>query len=252
VYVMGAGRSGTTILGIILGDNAGIAHVGEINKFLTFSGKSPGRDEKSKVCMFFSDVYEEILDEGCDIDFDYKKEEFHLHLLRFVMCKKKNKCAIKYLYKQKIVFDKLYEKLGASVIVDSSKYSVRAFRLMNISSYDVKLIYLKRSYLGVVKSFQKKKIEQPRKGYLSASIYYLIVNFLAYIVFCLYDKKNRLFVRYEDILTDPEGVLIKIKDGFDVDISNSLEKIREKIPLRTGYIFDGNRVRLQDDIMISK
>jgi len=39
VYVMGAGRSGTTILGIILGDNAGIAHVGEINKFLTFSGK---------------------------------------------------------------------------------------------------------------------------------------------------------------------------------------------------------------------
>src|SRR2546423_15271469 len=44
VYVMGAGRSGSTILGVTLGNCADVFFAGELDKWLALSGKPTGED----------------------------------------------------------------------------------------------------------------------------------------------------------------------------------------------------------------
>ena len=47
IYILGAGRSGSTLLDIILGNNGGVLSCGELRKFEELSGRPRGVDAKS-------------------------------------------------------------------------------------------------------------------------------------------------------------------------------------------------------------
>ena len=56
VYIMGCGRSGTTLLGVILGNSRGALNVGELVDYPKFSGIPSGFDAESDNFKFWEKV----------------------------------------------------------------------------------------------------------------------------------------------------------------------------------------------------
>ena len=48
IYIIGAGRSGTTLLDIVLGNNENTISLGEINRYYKRNGIPPKRNENDK------------------------------------------------------------------------------------------------------------------------------------------------------------------------------------------------------------
>src|SRR4051794_7930602 len=84
IYVMGAGRSGTTLLDIVIGSFADVVSMGEARKFFDLHGVAPRRPEGDQVVQLWQDVYGRI---PADVAEAYRtqglsKYEYHSRFLR--------------------------------------------------------------------------------------------------------------------------------------------------------------------------
>ena len=59
-------------------------------------------------------------------------------------------------------------------------------------------------------------------------------------------------VSYENLLTDPVTALNKIETDLNISLSTSKKLINSESSLEVGYLFDGNRLRLQKEIKLKK
>jgi hypothetical protein len=148
---------------------------------------------------------------------------------------------------------KAKEFFNKSIIVDSSKYPMRAILLSKIFNDKISFIYLSRNPSAVVESFQKKDVEQPSKSRLMAHLYLLTVNTLSKHIIKILGKTNRVSViNYEDLLQSPVAALKKIESELNIDLDNSKKIIEKNEPLKVGLLFDGNRLRLENEIIFRK
>ena len=141
------------------------------------------------------------------------------------------------------------------IIIESSKYPSRALNLSNYldeDEFEIKYIYLKKDPVKVVKSFNKKDIEQPSKSFLNANFYYLLVNILCHFTVKKLERRGHkvYVIKNETFLKDPESVLNQASQSLSLDFSRSIEKILNKKPLDTGFLFDGNRIRLKETLFL--
>ena len=60
IYIIGSGRSGTTLLDILLGNAKDSFSAGELNRFTTRNGIPPKRDESSLENKFWRNVREKL------------------------------------------------------------------------------------------------------------------------------------------------------------------------------------------------
>ena len=107
----------------------------------------------------------------------FKRNEFHSSIFKNLF--KRNHSA--YIDRLKHQYRAISETTDKTILIESSKYPVRALNISNYLSDEgliIKYVYLKKDPVKVVRSFQKKDLEQPSKGFLSANIYYLLVNLL--------------------------------------------------------------------------
>jgi len=254
IYIIGAGRSGTTLLDIILGNNIDSISLGEVNRLYKRNGVPPKRQRKDKVYTFWKNITNHIncsnskYNELADI---YKRNEYHTGIFKSLL--KKN--SILYKENLKLQYHILKIKTVENTLIESSKYPVRALNISEYVSKDdftIKYIYLKKDPVKVVNSFQKKDLEQPSKSFLSANLYYLLVNSLcALTVNFLKIRKHRVSViKYEDLVHNSSKTLDKLSEELDEDFSLLTNKLENKIPLCTGYLFDGNRIRLKETLTL--
>lgn len=257
IYIIGAGRSGTTLLDIMLGNNSDTLSLGEINRFFLRQGEPPKREKLSKVSMFWS-TFKHQFDLNHRRDYDYlnnvfKKHEYHTNLYKSVT----QNSDPEYVGLLRLQYDILYSLTEENTFVESSKYPVRALNLSNYLNKDkftVKYIYLQKDPVSVVNSFQKKDLEQPSKGYLSANLYYLVINLICNISIIFLKKRGHKVskITYEALTEDTESTLNKIQKDLDIDLTSLVDKTNKKEKLKTGYLFDGNRIRLQESITLRK
>ena len=57
-------------------------------------------------------------------------------------------------------------------------------------------------------------------------------------------------IRYEDMIDDPKKTLETISHHTGIQFNSVIEKIKKNQPLRRGYIFNGNRMRMSNDIRL--
>lgn len=259
VYLMGAGRSGTTILDAILGNADDSLSLGEINRFFKRHGIPPKRDNASRTYMFWEkvkadfekkyeargdyDLYNSIIDEN----------EYHKSLFKVVT----NKTDSRYFKLQAALYASIAENTDQKILIESSKYPIRAYNLTKIFekvNIGVKFIYLKKDPVNVVNSFAKKGIEQPAKGLVMANIYYFVVNSICEFIRLVLIKKGFEVVslKYEEFLKDPVATIGRIESEIHVDLDVVKGKLRENEAFETGIMFDGNRIRLENDIKLKK
>lgn len=256
IYIIGAGRSGTTFLDIVLGNNKNTISLGEINRFFKRNGIPPKRDVESDVYLLWEKISQSFKNTPNERTFDelntlFRNNEFHSKFLKSLL--KNNESRYRHLLKD--FYKSIVTNVDDSIIIESSKYPARA---LNISSYldksdfNIKYVYLKKDPVKVVKSFNKKDIEQPSKSFLMANIYYLSVNIMCSCAIRIlkYRGHQTYCFKNETFLQNPKTILHEASEALNEDFSESQEKILKNKPLNTGFLFDGNRIRLKETLFL--
>ncbi|HIP33471.1 MAG TPA: sulfotransferase [Bacteroidia bacterium] len=250
IYLMGAGRSGTTILASLLGASKDILTIGEMHQFLEHIvyDKNCSCGESLKKCQFWTaivaDYYKKNISELRKMDDYMVGVESHSKIpISFF---KRNEEHIKFQEN----FYSIITKLNPSkYYLDSAKFISRVLQLRKSDKLNVKIIYLVRDVRGVINSFAKNV--QTQKNPISTIIYYTMINTAAQIVEWTYPKEI-LKLRYEDFIEKPVDTLDKIEQFIEVDLTDVKEVITEEKYIDMPHIIGGNRLKSQSKIKLRK
>ncbi|WP_370390325.1 hypothetical protein [uncultured Winogradskyella sp.] len=253
VYIIGAGRSGTTLLDIVLGNAKNAISLGEINRFFRRSGVPPKRKDYSKVYKYWKKIRNDFLSDS-DLDIkqlekEFENNEYHTSWLKCLF--KLNSKSYQFLLQKH--YQSILRNTHESIIIESSKYPSRAINICNYvanENLEVKFIYLRKDPVSVVKSFEKKGLEQPSKGFLASNLYYLLVNIICQ--FSVFSIRRKGFVvskvKYEDLIEKRDLEIRRVGEDLSLNLLELEDKLKKNSPLDTGFLFDGNRIRLKETL----
>lgn len=236
IYVMGAGRSGSTVFGVALGNCADVFYAGELDAWLVRRGVPQLADPER--LRFWSGVCAEV-DGAQELFGNTAQRSIERSLSIFRIHKWAARRRLRGSYRR--ISQQLYRAIaGASAathIVDTSHYPLRAREMQSLGGIDLYLVYLVRDPQSVVASFNRRDVAQYAKSTFSTNVYLWLTNILALSVFLRQPRERRLVVRYEDLIGDPQNVLREILHTAD-----SAAEPPDFSALRTGLPFQGNRL----------
>ncbi len=238
VYVMGAGRSGSTILGITLGNCSEIFFAGELARWHRRAGRPlPGASTEDRE-RFWQEVRGDPAVGGDSLGPEVavlQRSSAAFRPDRWLMQRRLRR---RYRRSCEALFHAIARAAGARYIVDTSHFPRRARDLQALGGIDLYLVLLVRDPQHVVASYARKDVRQgPRFGTLATNAYLWLTHLLAVVVFLRHPRQRRLLVRHEEFLADPERVLRAI-----LDCIGSTARVPDLNALRTGPAFLGNRL----------
>lgn len=248
LYVMGSGHSGSTILGVTLGNCAGVFYAGELDNWLTRSGVSAlGGTERTR---FWQAVRERV--DGAESLFGgHVLDSLERSSSRLRPGMRATRRSVRNQYPA--VTEQLYRALAdiaeASTIVDTAHFPLRAHELQRLDGIDLYLLFLVRDPQSIVASFSRpfdRQDAERRFRILSTNADLWLTHLLSVWVFNRQPRARRLLLSHEDFLADPEGMLQRLLDFID-----SPAEIPDMSTLSTGYPIQGNRL-IKSDVVALK
>lgn len=236
VYVMGAGRSGSTILGVALGNCPGVFYAGELDAWLSRKGvPNFGGEERED---FWERVGASMNGATALYGNRVRRDIEHSSgILRRRPWRRHRELRRRYRQVAEDLYYRIAETANATHIVDTSHYPLRARELQQVDGIDLYLIFLFRSPETVVASFRRKDVDQPSKQRFAANIYLCVTQLLSLFVFLRQRREQRMMLRYEDLVADPRGVLRRLQEWIGVS-----GEVPDLSALETGVPFQGNRL----------
>lgn len=249
VYILGSGRSGTTLLSVLLGAQPQMRARGELLHFpLYWLGNrrcSCGKSVRECECWREAGNTLGGEDEGAVQTRKRMMESAESHSRAVGYLLGISAASPEYLAAQEAVFAALS---GGQPVVDESKYVARALSLARLERERFRFIYLVRDCRGVLHSFGKN-VQAPR-SMLSAALYYFCVNAAAQLAVWTWLRGRSIKVRYEDLIGRPEQELARIGSFIGVDMGNVIARVRAKEPIGVGHLVSGNRLRSQGALTV--
>lgn len=232
-YVLGSGRSGSTILGIALGNCEDVVCAGELHLWLGKDGRSPLPGEERE--RFWQAVREQV-----DVPEDFPRQgaralEKSSELFRPGSHRSGRRLRTRYQRIQQELFSAISSVAGATHVVDTSHFPRRARELQALEGIDLYLLFVVRDSRQVVASYSRDDTDFPRFNVLSTNAYLWLTYMLSLFVFLRHPRDKRLLVRYESFVEDPAGVLREILDRI-----GSAAAVPDLSALDTGFAFQGN------------
>jgi hypothetical protein len=243
VYVMGTARSGSTILGVALGNCEHVFYAGELGGWLVKSGVSSLQGAERE--RFWSAVRAQV--DGAEALFGdeaHERLEVSLALLRVGGWRARRRLRARYRRVSEQLYLAIARESGATHIVDTSSHPLRARELRGLGEIDLYLIYLVRDPQSVVASFTHPGAWRFSNSTFVTNAYLWFTNLLASLVFLSHPRDRRLFVRYEDFAADPESVIGEILRHLD-----GPDGLPDFESLRTGVPFQGNRLLREREVV---
>jgi hypothetical protein len=251
IYIAGYGRSGSTLLELILHAN-GAESIGE------FTWLSSNID-KSKNCTCGKDFYHcdfwgKILDnDTLDIG-DYLKvqKKIDTPFGRFYRNEKINRI-------EKQIYHLIFQQAGSDHVSESSKtgyFSMRRpFNLIRNADLEVKMIHIYRNPKDVMMSNlsgSNRKLEIGLKAKKKFSVIRTCVQWnIANIMALSFRKRypdNYFILSYENMMKDRKGSLQRLTGFLDFPVSMDTDILSNS----NNHMVDGNRLRLQTTIQINE
>ena len=249
IYIMGPGRSGTTILEILLENSPGISGVGELTHLFQdgfIDGAECACGNNLDKCDLWGAVKRDIELSSQDSQSAvqiFRKFDWHSGLVKSLRKSQSKDEWARYSDINNKLFSAIERVTGASFIVDSSKYSARALNLHRLYPQRVKVICVLRSPEGLMHSFRKpNKEEQRPKSLLNLMAYYFLVGISLRLAIARL-KQDVMVNHYEEMISSPLSTLDKIEDFLGTDLSESKKKVEQVEVLGVGHIVTGNRLR---------
>jgi hypothetical protein len=248
IYVMGSGRSGSTILGVTLGNCEGIFYAGELDTWVPRSGEPIlGGAERTR---FWRDVRQEVNGAGeiCGTDVRRYMERSSV-ALRFDRWPARRRLRRRYRRVTEDLYRAIAGVADASYVVDTSHFPLRARELQRLGGIDLYLVFLFRDPHGVVDSFarliKRRDVGERRVRELNTNANLWVTHLLSVYVFLRHRHDRRMVVRHEDFLANPEAVLREMLHRVD-----SPARIPDLGSLKTGFPLKGNRLIRSDVIAV--
>lgn len=279
IYIMGSGRSGSTFLGIALGQHPEVGNFGELINMTRKAWRSDSFDETTDVdggnevslssrscscgdpawaCSFWTAVRNQWM--GCcgDLDIEnYDRCGRSLlpgrrlpRLLRDIASGDADLTA--HLLETRGLLQAIREVSGCRVLVDSSKSPSRALLLSLVPGVKLYLIHLVRDARAVCWSNQRDALRQVKMtpagrrmaSPLSAGFWWTTMQLHSAAVRRRVDASQSLRVRYEEVVSKPADVLDKIGALVGLDYSEPTSVITSGAPVQVGHVVAGNDMRL--------
>jgi hypothetical protein len=244
LYVMGAGRSGSTILGVALGNCDGLFYAGELDKWLPRSGKSPLEgDQRARFWGLVRrrmSVAEPLVDGRAH---RYLERSSALLRPRSLFVRRRIRPSYRRVTEQ--LYPAIAQTSGARCVVDTSHYPLRALELQSLRGIDLYLLLLARDPRDVVASFARDDVVEPRFRPSTTRAYLLLTYLLAVLVFRRQPSDRRIVVFHEDLIADPHGVLQCL-----LDLLGSQASLPALDGLRTGVPFQANRLVRKESVAL--
>ncbi len=269
LFVGAMGRSGSTVLELMLGAFDGFTGVGEL-RYVWQMGLLENRlcecGQPFRLCPFWQRVGEEAFD-GWNVDFHRVltvKNRLERHRALPALWRRVGGTKPELLWYADIL-TRLYNGIqavtGASVIVDSSKIPPYLFMLRRVSGVDLRLLHLVRDPRGVVYSW-KKRVPRPDvpdgETYMptfstSKSVGLWIDYNLMYHLAGL-SGTPRMFLRYEDFIAAPRESMTRVLEFVGAEVSEQkLHALGQpRVPVRGSHAIGGNPVRFGAREMVLK
>ena len=257
VHFLGAGRSGSTLLNILLDnhpDVIGAGEVGIVPRALWLEGIPCACGQSGYECPLWSSIWKEWVSRTRQSDIAHYiwlqgQFERYRRLPRLLDPKLQNSPDfLEYADLTLKLYTAMREVSGASLIVDSSKNPVRALALSRISGIDLHPLLLTRDVRGV--SWSRKRF---RPNAMSTSLWrsalnWQVTNLVSELTIRYVGKSIRL--RYEDIVSSPSESLSAVGNTVGIDMSGIAKLVSDGSPLRSGHVGAGNRMRRKSAIIL--
>lgn len=273
IYVMGAGRSGSTVLDTILNNHPDVIGVGEL-VHLFMEGDDQRENcscgEPRDTCSVWQSVRERWSERtGISSITDHERlmTKFtrvqrlaipEWHRLRtgnpdpdFAEC----------LRQTQATYQAISEVTGKRVIIESSKNPLRAKLLCLTPGLDVRLVHLVRDVRGVAWS-RRKPFAKSKEGGVPQDIrpkpihlatgYWLFMNFLSEQVRKAFPNQPSTRIHYEDFVSAPEQSLNAIGEVAGLDYSTVATRLLAGESMAPGHLYAGNRVRTAGPIRLRR
>jgi len=248
VYIVGDGRSGSTVLESILSNIEGAISVGECFRFWERFYKNEtlcGCGVAMADCAMWSKVHSDL----SKLILDYDPAEIQSRLKKFLLfrnfrnIRRGDENTEFFLSLAGNFYQSIVRHSGSQLILDSSKSPSWARLLLLLPGFDVKVIHLERALPGVASSwkkkivlpeFIKKEVFMPQKTNLSILRTWLRVKWLSSRL----SDSRLLFVRFERFCNDQKQGLRRIFKFLE------LPEIKSEFLYRTNHGIAGNPLRM--------
>lgn len=266
LYIAGYGRSGSTILDIVLSNHSDILGVGEVT-FLLNDWGDPNRccscGESYAECEFWKDLFQGKAPSH-HLTHTIRKLEKQSYVLRVIWGLINRKDRQIYQSYHDGLFDYIEDHGGEKIIIDSSKSARHALgrfmALIKLTRHNVYVLHLVRNGLAVLESQMVTGDNWALEGYRSMPKFsglrivlgWVKTNFLVSMLKTLLGSKRYVRIRYEDFIAEPIAVLRKLDDFLGIDTEELICKIDNNAEFQIKHMVGGNRVRLMKNIKLKR
>ena len=258
IYIVGFGRSGSTLLDIMLGSDFRIFSSGELVNLIYayLNGEYCSCGNKVDSCAFWSKAISEWRE--CNALEDKDMRRFALLDRKYSHPKSMKAwyCALfsprkgnysEYLVLLHSLLHAIQRNAGVDTITDSSKSPVRLLNIMKLEGIDGKIIHLVKHPYGIIQSLLKPLGVNIKKGVqgelrtkssFRTALRWVIVNRFARFS----SSKTGCYsvqLKYEELVLNPTDSLKNFVAGTTM-----------KEPFRGTHICAGNRMRMLDEVYI--
>ncbi len=269
IYLIGYGRSGSTILNIMLGQHPDIFSAGELRNMTTRAWQKNeycSCRNKIQSCPFWSEVMKLWLsDVGQNGLSEYARLQSQetifqpLPEIQFQFGSKKDSWNT-YLSMTDSLLAAIKKISGKNYISDSSKLPGRALAMFGHMDSQSRIIHLIRDGRGVAWSLRKAYAKDVRQGIersmsgksvLRTGLSWMATNLASERVCQRAGKGREIRLRYEDLVTSPEASLQSIGNSLNLSFDGVIERIKQGDALDPGHVVAGNRLRMSNQIKLT-
>lgn len=266
IFIMGASRSGSTVLNALLGTDRDTTAVGELTNLPRagwINGEYCACGEAVDRCPFWTDVLHDWQENSGSTPEQLAERQDEVERLRYgyrpLLSVGRRRLA-DYGRLTTNIFGAVTKCSCRSAVVDASKNPVRAIALAANSAIDLRLIHLVRDVRGVAWSLKKPYLKDIRGGiqrdmpgssFGKTAVFWAMSNALCEIAMKKLPPDRRMQLRYEDLVGDPGASLKRIEAVTDLDLSGALELVEQGTAIPFEHTVAGNRVRMSEGIMLA-
>jgi len=271
VYVMGAGRSGSTVLDTILNNHEDVIGVGEL-VHLYIEGSAQKENCSCGAARDTCEVWHSVRERWSELTGISSITAHERLMTKFTRVQRlaipewhrlragnPDPDFAECLKQTHATYQAIADATGKRVIIESSKSPLRAKLLSLTPGLDVRLVHLVRDVRGVawsrMKPFAKSKeggVPQdirPKPIHISVG-YWLFMNFLSEQVRRSFPDRPSTRIHYEDFVSAPAQTLKEIGKVAGLDYSSVANRLLAGDAMIPGHLYAGNRVRTAGPITL--
>ena len=263
LYIAGFGRSGSTLLGNVLGGVSGFVSVGELRQVWEYGfvgNKTCGCGEPFSRCEVWRPVVDEAFGDAEKID---PREMIRLREgwartkhIPLMLTSTGRRYVERRLAEYLDALGRLYRAVGrvtgSRVIVDSSKFPSYGYVLGMVPSVDLYVVHLVRDPRAVAYSWQRKRLHpdpenpeyMPLRGPAESSTRWTARNLAVEALRRRYPARY-LLLRYEDFVADPRKAVGRVLELVGEEMAPRPHVGAHEVKLGTNHNVWGNPGRFR-------